>query len=66
MLLRLPERVGMGRRGSAAEREGLLEERLGLAVAALALVESRHVVEAGERVGMGVAEGLAAELEGRP
>ena len=38
-------------------------ERLGLAVAALALVEHRQVVEAGERVGMALAQHLAAELQ---
>ena len=32
----------------AAELQGLLEERLGLAVAALALVQPGQVVEAGE------------------
>jgi hypothetical protein len=42
--------------GLAAELESACVERLGLAVAALALVEDRHVVEAGERVGMALAE----------
>ena len=48
----------------AAELQRLLVERLGLAVAALALVEDGQVVEAVERVGVALAQHLAAQLQG--
>ena len=48
----------------AAALQGLRVERLGLAVAALALVEHGQVVEADEGVGMVLAQHLAAELQG--
>ena len=48
----------------AAERQGLRIERLGLAIAPLALVQQRQVVHAGEGVGMLLAEDLAAERQG--
>ena len=48
----------------AAELQGLLIERLGLAIAPLALVELGQVVHAGEGIGVLLAEHLAAELQG--
>ena len=48
----------------AAELQGLAVERLGLAVAALALVQHGQVVEAGERVGVALAQHLAAAAAG--
>ena len=47
----------------AAQREGLGVERLGLAIPALARVEHRHPVEAGERIGMALTKGLSAQRE---